>query len=148
MPPALLYGCETWTLNRDLRWRLHSFGTRSLQRIPGYHWSDFVSNERLLRETQIRFVTCIVRECQLRLDGMWLVFLMLILLIKLSQRWSLVSGGGQWADSVPRGCSRLISSRWDGPGSCLGDGQMEAHGVPVDSGRSYMLLWRMLPYLT
>ena len=32
-------------------------------------WSDFVSNERLLRETQMRFVTCIVRECQLRLYG-------------------------------------------------------------------------------
>ena len=28
-----------------------------------------MSNERLLRETQIRFVTCIVRELQLRLYG-------------------------------------------------------------------------------
>ena len=28
-----------------------------------------VSNERLLRETQMRFVTCIVRERQLRLYG-------------------------------------------------------------------------------
>ena len=35
----------------------------------GYRWSDFVSNERLLRETQMRFVTCIVRERQLRLYG-------------------------------------------------------------------------------
>ena len=66
---VLLYRCETWTLTRDLRWRLNSFGTRSLQRILGYHWSDFVFNERLLRETQMRFVTCIVRECQLRLYG-------------------------------------------------------------------------------
>ena len=67
--PVLLYGCETWTLNKDLRWRLNSFGTRSLRRILGYHWSDFVSNECLLRETQIRFVTCIVRERQLLLYG-------------------------------------------------------------------------------
>ena len=44
-----------------------SFGTRSLQRILGYRWSDFVSNERLLRDTQMRFVTYIVCECQLRL---------------------------------------------------------------------------------
>ena len=58
--PVLLYGCETWTLTKDLRWRLNSFGTRSLRRILGYCWSDFVSNERLLRETRIRFVTCIV----------------------------------------------------------------------------------------
>ena len=66
---VLLYGCETWTLTRDLRRRLNSFGTRSLQRILGYRWSDFVSNERMLRETQMRFVTCIVREHQLRLHG-------------------------------------------------------------------------------
>ena len=54
----------------DLRWRLDSFGTRSLRRILGYRWSDVVSNERLLRETQMRFVTCIVRERQLRLHGL------------------------------------------------------------------------------
>ena len=69
MLPVLVYRCETWTLTRDLRRRLHSFGTRSLQRILGYHWSDFVSNERLLRETQMRFVTCIVHERQLQLYG-------------------------------------------------------------------------------
>ena len=35
----------------------------------GYRWPDFVSNERLLSETQMRFVTIIVRERQLRLYG-------------------------------------------------------------------------------
>ena len=67
--PVLLYGCETWTLTKDLRWRLNSFGTRSLRRILGCRWSDVVSNERLLRETQMGFVSCIVRERQLRLYG-------------------------------------------------------------------------------
>ena len=67
--PVLLYGCETWTLTKDLRWRLNSFGTRSFRRILGNRWSDFVSNEQLLRETQMRFVTCIIREHQLRLYG-------------------------------------------------------------------------------
>ena len=67
--PVLLYGCETWTPTRDLKRRLNSFGTRSLRRILGYHWLDFVSNERFLRETQMRFVTCIVREHQLQLYG-------------------------------------------------------------------------------
>ena len=66
---VLLYGCETWTLTRDLRRRRNSFGTRSLWRIFGYRWSESVSNERLLRETQMRFVTCIVLEHQLRLYG-------------------------------------------------------------------------------
>ena len=54
---------------KDLRRRLNSFGTGSLRRILGYRWSDFVSNERLLRETRMRFVTCILRERQLRLYG-------------------------------------------------------------------------------
>ena len=63
-----LYGCETWTLTRDLRRRLNCFGTRSLRRIVGDRWSDFVS-EQLLRETQMRFITCIVRERHLLLYG-------------------------------------------------------------------------------
>ena len=67
--PVLLSGCESWTLTRDLRRRLNCFGTRSLQRILGHHWLDFVSNERLLRDIQMRFVTCIVREHQLQLYG-------------------------------------------------------------------------------
>ena len=69
MLPVLLYGCETWSLIKDLRWRLNSFGTRSFQRKLGYLCSDFLSKERLLRETQMRFVTCIVCEHQLRLYG-------------------------------------------------------------------------------
>ena len=52
-----------------LRWRLNSFGSRSLRRIFGYRWSDFVSNERLLGEILMRFVTCIVHDHQLRLYG-------------------------------------------------------------------------------
>ena len=66
---VLLYRCETCTLTRDLRRRLNSFGTRCLRRILGYRCSDFVSNERLLRETEMGFVTCIVLEHQLRLYG-------------------------------------------------------------------------------
>ena len=69
MLPVLLYGCETWILTKDLRCRLNSFSTRPLRRILGNRWSDFVSNEWLLRETQMRFVSCIVRECQLRRYG-------------------------------------------------------------------------------
>ena len=68
MLPVLLYACETWTLSRDMRWRLNSFGSRSLRRILGSRWSDFMS-ECLLRETLMRFVTCIVCEHQLRLYG-------------------------------------------------------------------------------
>jgi len=34
--PVLLCSCEAWTLTRDLRVSLNSFGTRSLRRILGY----------------------------------------------------------------------------------------------------------------
>ena len=43
--PVLLFGCETWTLTKDLGWRLNSFGTRSLQRILGYRWSDVAERD-------------------------------------------------------------------------------------------------------
>jgi exonuclease III len=67
--PVLLYSCETWTLTAALKSRLNSFGTMALRRILGYRWSDFVSNDRLLQETGLRYVTCMVRERQLRLLG-------------------------------------------------------------------------------
>ena len=67
--PVLLYGCETWTLNSDLKRRIDAFGNKCLRRIMGYRWYDYVSNQRLLRETDSRPITCIVRERQLRLYG-------------------------------------------------------------------------------
>ena len=67
--PVLLYGCGTLTLTRDLTQSLNSFGTWSLWRILGNSWLDIVSNELLQRETQMRFVTCIVYEHQLWLHG-------------------------------------------------------------------------------
>ena len=67
--PILLYGCETWTLSQDLRRRLNAFGTKSLRRILRYRWWHKVSNDRLLKMTGMRYVTCIIRERQLRQFG-------------------------------------------------------------------------------
>ena len=67
--PVLLYGCETWTLNSDLKRRINAFGNKCLRRIMGYRWNDFVSNQRLLDETESSLITCIVRERQLKLYG-------------------------------------------------------------------------------
>ena len=67
--PVLLYGCETWTLNKDLRYRVNSFGTSALRRICGHRWYDFVSNQRLLEDTGMRPITCLIRARQLRLFG-------------------------------------------------------------------------------
>ncbi|XP_045129087.1 uncharacterized protein LOC123514896 [Portunus trituberculatus] len=42
---------------------------RCLRRIMRYHWYDFVSNQRLLHETDSRPITSIVNQCQLQLYG-------------------------------------------------------------------------------
>ena len=67
--------------------------------------------------------------------NIWLVFLTLILLTWFSHWGSLVSGGGQWANHVPRVCSRLIgisrrsgwashlSGRWPDGGSWSSGGK-------------------------
>ena len=67
--PVLLYGCETWTLNKDLKRQIDVFGTRCLRWIMGYRWYDFVSLQRLFRETDSRPITSMVRQRQLRLYG-------------------------------------------------------------------------------
>ena len=149
--PVLLYGCKTWTLTKDLRWRLNSFGTRSLRRILGYCWSDFVANEQWLRETHIRFVTCIVREYQFWLYGHVAHFpdadpAHQILSAREPHEWRRPMGQprASWLQKVDQHLEEM------------GMGQASAWGVarrrPLEyrgeSGCSYALLQFMLPYLT
>ena len=49
---------------------------------------------------------------------------------------------------VVAACGSVSQGDGDRSGICLGDGQMEAPGILAESGRSDVLLWRMLPYLT
>ena len=49
--------------------RLNVFGTKSLRRILGYRWSDFVSNDRVYKEARMRCITCIITQRQLQLHG-------------------------------------------------------------------------------
>ena len=128
---VLLYGYETWILSRNLRRRLNFFITRSLRRILCYCWSDFVSNERLLRETQRRYVTCIVCERQLRLYVHVAHFVdddpaHQIFSAREPREWRRPMDQTTCL-MVAAGCS---ASQGDGdrPGICLGDGQTEAPG--------------------
>ena len=66
--PVLLYGSETWTCTKELR-RLDAFGTRSLRRILGIRWFDFVTNQWILETTRQRFVSALVAERQVRYFG-------------------------------------------------------------------------------
>ncbi len=63
----MLYVCETWTLTRDLRRRQFLWYQVSSENP----WLSLVGLcvQRAVAETQMRFVTCIVREHQLRLYG-------------------------------------------------------------------------------
>ena len=67
--PVLLYGCETWTLNIELKRRIDVFGNKCLHKIMGYCLNDFVSNQWFLCETESSPITSIVRQQQLRLYG-------------------------------------------------------------------------------
>ena len=42
--PVSLYGCETWTLNTDLKIQTDVFGNKCFCRVIEYCWNDFVSN--------------------------------------------------------------------------------------------------------
>ena len=109
-----------------------------------------MSNERLLRETQMRFVTCIVCEHQLRMYGHVARFpdadpAHQILSARESREWSRPLGRphASWLQQIDK---FLVAA--DGPGICLWDGQTEVLGVPAESGHSDALLRRMLPYLS
>ena len=87
-------------------------GDTMFDSFPGDRWSDCVSNEWLLRKTQMRFVTCIVREGQLRLYGHMARFpdadpAHQILSAREPREWRRPMGR-------PRGCRMLISisRRW------------------------------------
>ena len=81
--PVLLYGCETWTLNTDLKRQIRVFGSKCLCRIMGYCWNDFVSNQRLLCKMESRPITSIVCQLNSGYMGMWHVTQKLILLVGL-----------------------------------------------------------------
>ena len=66
---VLLYGCETWTLNIDLKRQIEVFGNKYLRSIMGYRWNGFVLNQQLFCENETSPITSIVRQRQLQLYG-------------------------------------------------------------------------------
>ena len=152
--PVLLYSCETWTLTGELRRRLNSFCTMSLRRIFGYRLHDYISNDLVLGEAGLRQVTRIVREHKLRLYGhvarhcrgsrpsdSFLSRSEGLNYAEVASTGFMVASGGVLSEGYGH-------SGNGGPGDCLGDGQTEAEGVPLQGGRGDALLRRMTPYLT
>ena len=101
----------------------------------------------------MRFVTCIVREHQLRLYGHVARFADAdpahqILSVREPHEWRRPMGRprASWLQQV----DQHLKEMGMGQASAWGMARrrpLEA-GVPAESGRSNALLWRMLPYLT
>ena len=97
--PALRYGCETWTLNTNLKRRLYILGTRCLHRTMGYRWYDFVSNQRLFHDINLR-------HCGYM--GMWLATGKPIMHIGLFLKGIIQHGGGQGEAQRTHACDKSI----------------------------------------
>ena len=99
----------------------------------------------------MRFVTCIILEHQLRLYGYVARFpdadpAGQILSAREFREWRRPMGRprASWLQQVDWHLKEMEL----GQTTALGGGQTEAPGVPAESGRSNVLLWCMLPYLT
>ncbi len=115
----------------DLKRRFDDFDNECLRRIMGYRWFDFVSNRRLLRETDSRPIICTVRERQLRLYGHVARYSKVTLLTGLYRYETIWCGGGQGGAHNSHGWSKLTNPArsylgWEGglhgdlPGGTLG----------------------------
>lgn len=112
---VLLHGCEAWALKADLKRRLDVFGTKCLRRVMGYRWYDYLSNQRLLCETELEFVTSIVCRCQLGLYGHVARFTDVdptyrVASVRDSREWRRPRGRprNSWLEEVNRSCRELF----------------------------------------
>jgi hypothetical protein len=46
--PALLYGCETWTIREEDKYRITSAEIIFMRRMAKYTWQDYKTNEDIL----------------------------------------------------------------------------------------------------
>ncbi|KAG0712108.1 ATPase family AAA domain-containing protein 3-B [Chionoecetes opilio] len=63
--PVLLYGCETWTLNSDLKRRINAFGNKCLRRIMGYE-DQLAQQQRMNEENNRRQEESVLKQESMR----------------------------------------------------------------------------------
>ena len=66
---VMLYGAETWQASAATLKKIDVFHAKSLRRIEGLRWSDFVSNEKLLQLTKQSWFSTQAAERTLRWFG-------------------------------------------------------------------------------
>ena len=64
--PTLLYGAETWVLNRKQIRLLERFLQRCLPTVLGIKWQDHVSNEEVLKRASLHGIESILLKVQLK----------------------------------------------------------------------------------
>ena len=63
--PVVLYGCETWTLRKEEKERLHAFEMWVWHRMERVNWKDKKSNEEVLKlvgERRSLLTTVVMRK--------------------------------------------------------------------------------------
>ena len=66
LTPLLTYGCETWTLYRYNINQLRTVQQRHLRKILRIKWSDYVSNEEVLRRADAEDIEITLIKSRLR----------------------------------------------------------------------------------
>ena len=67
--PILLYGSETWTLYAHEIRQLRTFQQRHLRTILKIKWDDFISNEEVLRRSNVEDIEISLAKSKLRWFG-------------------------------------------------------------------------------
>ncbi|BHF69379.1 hypothetical protein SprV_0301242300 [Sparganum proliferum] len=67
--PTLLYGVETWTVDKKQTWRLNHFHLRCLRRILKLRRQDRISEADVLKRTGIFSIYAMLRQLQLLWSG-------------------------------------------------------------------------------
>ena len=66
---VLLYGSETWPLNKTLAARLDGFDSRALRTIEGIHWTQHVTNQEVRERTQQPLASRLAAQRRVRWFG-------------------------------------------------------------------------------
>ena len=64
---VLLFGCESWSLTKDLVDKINGSYTRMLRRAKNITWSDFISNKILYSDTGVSRITRRIKKHRIAL---------------------------------------------------------------------------------
>jgi hypothetical protein len=67
--PVLVYGCETWKMNKGDSKMIDVFNNKCLRRIMKVRWEDHVSTEELLKQANCRSLSSDVKQRKWKMIG-------------------------------------------------------------------------------